>query len=161
MGFWTQPTGKTLAERNGGTSYTPYMLNQGGDGYVNLAWDGKMKYVWSDRRMHKEKFHIADVVACSTGTEESYREHTSKTRVAGGLVAGAILLGPLGAVLGAGAGVVSKKGNLPAEYLVIELRDGREFSVGVSAKRIAQGRKMRDTILAGMERAAAPSPQGE
>lgn len=153
MGFWTQPIGKTLAERKGGTAYDQCMLNEAGDGYLNLAFDGSMKYVWSDRRLHEEKFHITDVTACSTGTEDSYQEYTSKARVAGGLVTGAILLGPLGALLGAGAGAASKKGNLPAEYLVLELKDGRAFSVGVSAKRVAEGRKMRDAILAGMAKA--------
>lgn len=151
MGFWTQPIGKTLAERKGGTSYQQAMLNEAGDGYLNLAFDGSMKYVWSDRRIHKEKFHITDVAAVSVGTEESYHEHTSLGRVAAGAVVGAVLLGPLGAVLGGGVGAVKKKGNLPAEYLLLELRDGRAFSVGVSAKNVAQGRTMRDAILAGME----------
>lgn len=161
MGFWTQPIGKTLAERKGGTTYDPYMLNQGGDGYVNLAYDGSLTYRWADRKMHKESFHITDVAAVSTGTEEAYHERTSLGRVAAGAVVGAILLGPLGAVLGGGAGTVKKKANLPAEYLLLELKDGRAFSVGVSAKHVAQGRKMRDAILAGMETAAAADAEGE
>lgn len=155
MGFWTQPIGKTLAERKGSTTYEPYMLNQGGDGYVNLAFDGAMKYRYTDGKMRKEDFHVTDVTAVSTGTEDAYHERTSVGRVAAGAVVGAVLLGPLGAVLGGGAGAVRKKGNLPAEYLVIELRDGRAFSVGVSARRVAEGRRMRDAILAGMEPAEA------
>lgn len=161
MGFWTQPIGKTLAERKGGTTYDQAMLNEAGDGFLNLAFDGSMKYVWSDRKLRKEKFNITDLAAVSTGTEEAHHERTSLGRVAAGAVAGAVLLGPLGAVLGGGTGSVHKKANLPAEYLLLELKDGRAFSVGVSAKHVAQGRKMRDAILTGIEKASAADGEGE
>ena len=155
MGFWTQPLGKTLAERKGGVAYEQRMLKEADGGFVNLAFDGSMKYIWSDNRIHTEKFHISDVAGCSTGTEDAYHERTSAGRVAAGAVVGGILLGPLGAVLGGGAGGLAKKGNLPAEYLVIELKDGRVLTVGVSAKRVAEGRKMRDAILDGIAKAGA------
>lgn len=154
MGFWTQPLGKTLAERKTGTSYQPAMLSLGGDGFVNLAHDGAMKYMHREGvKTRTERFTIQDVAAVSTGTEEAYLERTSVGRVAGGAILGAVLLGPLGAVLGGGIGSVRKKANLPAEYLVLELKDGNVYTVGVRADKIAQARKVRDMIQAGITQA--------
>lgn len=151
MGIWTQPIGKTLAERKGATPVQPYMLNQGGDGYVNLAWDGALTWRWSDHKQHKEATHVREVTGCEVVTEDAYRERSSVGRMTGGAVLGAVVLGPLGAVLGAGMGAAARKSNLPHEYLVIHLQDGRALTVGVAAKHAGQARAMRDAILAGME----------
>lgn len=64
MGFWTQPLGKTLAERRNGHAYTPHMLNQGGHGFVNLAYDGtvKTRQVNTDTKTTEQhKFHVTDL----------------------------------------------------------------------------------------------------
>ena len=61
-------------------------------------------------------------------TAEEASKHLSGGRVGGGLIAGAILLGPLGAALGAGVGAAARK-SYTDKYLIIEDENGAAYSV--------------------------------
>ena len=98
------------------------------------------------RRVHTEKFSAGDIVAARIETAADYVERVSGARVAGGAVVGGILLGPLGLALGAGAGVLAKQKSGAAEYLVVDLADGRTVTVEIAPKHVVKARELRDII---------------
>ena len=142
--FWTQPIGQTLHERKGGTWYSYVRFGTVSTGVISL---GDLTYLtFPGNQRHVEKFHADDVVSASIETAADYVERTSGGRVAGGAVAGTILLGPLGLALGAGAGALAKKKYGAAEFLIIELSDGRVVTVEVARKHAVKARELRDAI---------------
>ena len=138
----------SIADMNTSTDtkkkYKRVIINNGGD-LVTLVPSGDMQYMTGAEgsfRLAKTKFHASDVVSVSIDTVGSYSERTTGGRVAGGAVLGGVLLGPLGAAMGAGVGILAKKGRPAPEYLVLTLRDGRVLSMEVPAKHAAKGRAM-------------------
>lgn len=145
--FWTQPIGQTMWERKGGTWYDYVRFGTMDTGVISLSNKGEMIHLtFSNNRQHKERFNADDVLSATIETAADYVERTSGGRIAGGAVAGTILLGPLGLALGAGAGALAKKKYGGAEYLIIELNDGRTITVEVARKHAIQARKLRDAI---------------
>ena len=145
--FWTQPIGQTLHERKGGTWYSYVRFGTVNTGVISLGNKGDLTYLtFPDNQRHVEKFHADDVVSASIETAADYVERTSGGRVAGGAVAGTVLLGPLGLALGAGAGALAKKKYGAAEFLIIELSDGRVVTVEVARKHAVKARELRDAI---------------
>lgn len=124
--------------------YKRVIIRVGSD-LVTLVPSGDMKYmtdVEGSFGLAKTKFHASDVVSASMETVGSFTERTTAGRVAGGAVLGGVLFGPLGVAMGAGVGVLAKKGEAAPEYLVLTLGDGRVMSVGVPAKHAAKWRAM-------------------
>ena len=129
------------------TKYRPYGFGTAKTGVVEVKRDGRMSYQTLDgRRVHTEKFSAGDIVAVRIETAADYVERVSGARVAGGAVVGGILLGPLGLALGAGAGVLAKQKSGAAEYLVVDLADGRTVTVEIASKHAVKAREMRDII---------------
>lgn len=129
------------------TKYRPYGFGTAKTGLIEVKRDGRMSYQTLDgRRVHTEKFSAADIVAARIETAADYVERVSGARVAGGAVVGGILLGPLGLALGAGAGVLAKQKSGAAEYLVVDLADGRTVTVEIASKHAVKAREMRDII---------------
>lgn len=129
------------------TKFKPAAFGTGKTGIVQLKRDGRMMYQTLDgMRTKKEHFNANDITSVTIETAADYVERTSGGRVAGGAVAGGLLLGPLGLALGAGAGALAKQKHGGAEYLIIELNDGRTVTVEVARKHAIQARKMRDDI---------------
>ena len=136
-----------VAPMDTNTKYRPYGFGTAKTGLVEVKRDGRMSYQTLDgRRVHTEKFSAGDVVAARIETAADYVERVSGARVAGGAVVGGILLGPLGLALGAGAGVLAKQKSGAAEYLVVDLADGRTVTVEIASKHVVKARKMRDII---------------
>lgn len=124
--------------------YKRVIINNGGD-LVTLVPNGDMQYMTGAEgsfRLAKTKFHASDVAAVSIDTVGSYTERTTAGRVAGGTVLGGVLLGPLGAAMGAGVGILAKKGQGAPEYLVLTLHDGRVMTMEVPPKHAVKGRAM-------------------
>ena len=145
--FWTKPLGQIIAERKGRAYYRPAAFGTTKTGYIEVKSDGRVIYVTLDGpRTVKERFDVADIVSVSTETAADYVERVSGARVAGGAVVGGILLGPLGLALGAGAGVLAKQKSGAAEYLVVDLADGRTVTVEIAPKHVIKAREMRDII---------------
>lgn len=145
--FWSKPLGQVIAERKGNTYFKPAGFGTVKTGLVELKSDGRMVYATIDNgRTRKEAFNATDVVSASLETAEDYVERVRAGRVAGGAVAGAVLLGPLGLALGAGAGALAKRKSGGAEYLIIELSDDRTVTVEVARKHAIKARELRDTI---------------
>ena len=127
--------------------YRPYGFGTAKTGLIEVKRDGRMSYQTLDgRRVHTEKFSAGDIVAVRIETAADYVERVSGARVAGGAVVGGILLGPLGLALGAGAGVLAKQKSGAAEYLVVDLADGRTVTVEIAPKHVVKAREMRDII---------------
>ena len=129
------------------TKYRPYGFGTAKTGLIEVKRDGRMSYQTLDgRRVHTEKFSAGDIVAVRIETAADYVERVSGARVAGGAVVGGILLGPLGLALGAGAGVLAKQKSGAAEYLVVDLADGRTVTVEIASRHVVKAREMRDII---------------
>ena len=129
------------------TKYRPYGFGTAKTGVVEVKRDGRMSYQTLDgRRVHTEKFSAGDIVDARIETAADYVERVSGARVAGGAVVGGVLLGPLGLALGAGAGVLAKQKSGAAEYLVVDLADGRTVTVEIAPKHVIKAREMRDII---------------
>ena len=127
--------------------YRPYGFGTAKTGLIEVKRDGRMSYQTLDgRRVHAEKFSAGDIVAARIETAADYVERVSGARVAGGAVVGGILLGPLGLALGAGAGVLAKQKSGAAEYLVVDLADGRTVTVEIAPKHVIKAREMREII---------------
>ena len=127
--------------------YRPYGFGTAKTGIIEVKRDGRMSYQTLDgRRVHTEKFSAGDIVAARIETAADYVERVSGARVAGGAVVGGILLGPLGLALGAGAGVLAKQKSGAAEYLVVDLADGRTVTVEIAPKHVIKARELRDII---------------
>ena len=145
--IWSKPLGQVLAERKGRAYFKPAGFGTAKTGLVELKSDGRMIYTTIDgTRTHKEKFNAADVVSARVETAADYVERIGAGRVAGGALVGGVLLGPLGLALGAGAGALAKHKHGGAEYLVIELPEGRTVTVEVAKKHVVKARELRDTI---------------
>ena len=145
--FWTKPLGQIIAERKGRAYYRPAGFGTAKTGLIELKSDGRMIYTTLDGpRSIKERFNAGDIVAARIETAADYVERVSGARVAGGAVVGGILLGPLGLALGAGAGVLAKQKSGAAEYLVVDLADGRTVTVEIASKHVIKAREMRDII---------------
>ena len=145
--IWSKPLGQVLAERKGRAYFKPAGFGTAKTGLVELKSDGRMVYTTVEgTRAHKEKFDAADVVSARIETAADYVERVSGARVAGGAVVGGILLGPLGLALGAGAGVLAKQKSGAAEYLVVDLADGRTVTVEIAPKHVVKARELRDII---------------
>ena len=145
--IWPKPLGQVLAERKGRAYFKPAGFGTVRTGLVELKSDGRMIYTTIDgTRTHKEKFNAADVVSARVETAADYVERIGAGRVAGGALVGGVLLGPLGLALGAGAGVLAKQKSGAAEYLVVDLADGRTVTVEIASKHVIKAREMRDII---------------
>ena len=145
--IWSKPLGQVLAERKGRAYFKPAGFGTAKTGLVELKSDGRMIYTTIDgTRTHKEKFNAADVVSARVETAADYVERIGAGRVAGGALVGGVLLGPLGLALGAGAGALAKQKHGGAEYLVIELPEGRTVTVEVAKKHAVKARELRNTI---------------
>src|SRR5699024_1140910 len=109
--------------------------------------NGAMKYEYVDQSGKvKIEFHAGDVESAIIEKGEDYVSRTSGGRTAGGAAVGAVLLGPLGAIGGAGAGALAKKSYGAAELLIIELSDGRVASVQIARKHAIKARELRDRL---------------
>lgn len=97
-------------------------------------------------RSRKEKFTPGDVASASIESGDAYVERTSGGRMVGGAVAGTVLLGPLGTLLGAGVGALAKKGSGGEQFLIVTLTDGRVLSLAVPRKKASKALAMRDSI---------------
>ena len=116
-------------------------------GIIEVKRDGRVVYQTLDgRRVLKEEFNVPDIESVRIETATDYVERVSGKRVAGGAVVGGVLLGPLGLALGAGAGVLAKQKSGAAEYLVVDLADGRTVTVEIASKHVIKAREMRDII---------------
>jgi hypothetical protein len=145
--FWTKPLGQIIAERKGRAYYRPAGFGTAKTGLIELKSDGRMIYTTLDGpRSIKERFDAADVVSARVETAADYVERIGAGRVAGGALVGGVLLGPLGLALGAGVGALAKQKHGAAEYLVIELPEGRTVTVEVAKKHAVKARELRDTI---------------
>ena len=147
MSIWSKPIGQVLAERKGKPYYRPTTFGTARTGTIQLKSDGRMLHHTTEGfTVNRERFNAADVTSATIETAADYVERTSGGRVAGGAVAGTILLGPLGLALGAGAGALAKKKYGAAEFLIIELSDGRVVTVEVARKHAVKARELRDAI---------------
>ena len=127
--------------------YRPYGFGTAKTGVIEVKRDGRMSYQTLDgRRVHTEKFSAGDIVDVRIETAADYVERASGARVVGGAVVGGVLLGPLGLALGAGAGVLAKQKSGAAEYLVVDLADGRTVTVEIAPKHVVKARELRDII---------------
>ena len=79
------------------------------------------------RSVHAEKFSAGDIVAVRIESAADYVERVSGARVAG-------------------AGVLAKQKSGAAEYLVVDLADGRTVTVEIASKHVVKAREMRDII---------------
>lgn len=145
--FWTQPLAQTRAEKRGEIWYQAMWLGTRQTGILDLNSDGRMKYTTVDgTTVTRERFNANDIESATIETAADYVERTSGGRVAGGALVGGVLLGPLGLALGAGAGALAKQKHGGAEYLIIELNDGRTVTIEVARKHAIKARKIRDEI---------------
>ena len=137
----------TTIENPKPTKFKPAVFGTGKTGIFDVERDGRMTYRTLDgMRAKKEHFDANDITSATIETAADYVERVSGGRVAGGAVVGTVLLGPLGLLLGAGAGAIAKQKHGAAEYLIIDLSDGRTVTVEVAKKNAIQARKMRDDI---------------
>ena len=118
-----------------------------GDDILLMDRHGVLKYTRMEGfRSHKESFTPGDVASVSIESGSAYVERVSGGRMVGGAIAGTVLLGPLGTLLGAGVGGVAKKAEGGEQYLIVTLRDGRVLSLDVPRKASDKARAMRDSI---------------
>ena len=97
-------------------------------------------------RSRKEKFTPDDVASVSIESGGAYVERVSGGRMVGGAIAGTVLLGPLGTLLGGGVGALARKGDGGEQFLIVTLTDGRVLSLAVPRKKVGKASAMRDSV---------------
>lgn len=105
-------------------------------GAINTGWTGtKIAYTINDH--HSGITHVKVDPATAKvrlETAEEASKHLSGGRVGGGLVAGAVLLGPLGAVIGGGLGAAARK-SYSDKYIIVEDGDGNAYTARLRNRR--------------------------
>lgn len=142
MGFWTQPLGKTLAERKGRPFCNAVILGVAKTGFAQITHDGWIKY---NHLGKKTKIDVLDVtdVRVEDGTE-LVRKSTA-LRAGGGAAAGLVLLGPVGMLAGLGVGALAKKESGGEKFLVVE-SDDKTIFLQVPAKEVGKAQEFRQSV---------------
>lgn len=145
MGFWTQPLGKTLAERKGETYYEPSMCGTAKTGMVYLKSDGRMS-AQSAKSFKSQKWHADDIASIRIEDGVALSQRATVGRTGGGAIAGGLLFGPIGLLAGGVIGAAAKKTEGGEKFLTIDLTDGRVIFVEVPSKEYAKARQMIHTL---------------
>lgn len=144
MGFWTQPLGKTLAERKGRPYFEPILFGASKGGLLQLTIDGYVKY---QHGREKTVIDVADITSIEVEDGADLVRRSTVARTGGGAVVGGLLLGPVGLLAGLGVGAVAKKQSGGEKFIVIEA-PGQTVFAEVPGKDAGKAHQLRAAVRA-------------